>query len=130
MHLAEFTPPAAVTPAQPLPQQDRLPVREFLGTGPYSDGASLISPFEETIFLWRPEKQPIRQLYSKATTTTGTQHMPSTLSAGTSSHQQQLLPARPESQKSGQGREDMVASRSDRQEAEVVPFCNFQVYAV
>ncbi|CDJ58560.1 hypothetical protein EMWEY_00016510 [Eimeria maxima] len=128
MHLAEFSPPHAVTPAQPLPQQDRLPVREFLGTGPYSDGASLISPFEETIFLWRPEKQPIRQLYSKATTTT--QHIiPPTLSTGTS-HQQQLLPPRPEEQKSGQGREDMVASRNDRQEAEVVPFCNFQVYAV
>ncbi|CDI81601.1 NLI interacting factor-like phosphatase domain-containing protein, putative [Eimeria praecox] len=125
MHLAEFIPPPTITPAQPLPQQDRLPVREFLGTGPYSDGASLISPFEETIFLWRPEKQPIRQLYSKATTT---QHIPSTLSAGTS-HQQQLLPTRPEGQKNGQGREDM-ASRSDRQEAEVVPFCNFQVYAV
>ncbi|CDJ42404.1 NLI interacting factor-like phosphatase domain-containing protein, putative [Eimeria tenella] len=129
MHLAEFVPPPAVAPAQPLPLQDRLPVREFLGTGPYSDGASLISPFEETIFLWRPEKQPIRQLYSKAST----QHSPPTLAAG-SPHpqqqlQQQLLPLRPEGQNVGQGREEMTA-RSGRQEAEVMPFCNFQVYAV
>lgn len=127
MHLAEFSPPPVVAPAQPLPLRDRLPVREFLGTGPYSDGATLISPFEEIIFLWRPEKQPIRQLYSKSST----QYIPQAVSVDTLHHQQQLLPARPESQRMGQGGEDHdMAARSDRQDAEVMPFCNYQVYAV
>ncbi|OEH77297.1 uncharacterized protein LOC34622220 [Cyclospora cayetanensis] len=123
MHMADFTPPPAVAPAHPLPLRDRLPVREFLGTGPYSDGATLISPFEEIIFLWRPEKQPIRQLYSKASTQHNTQPH------STDAQQQQLLSARPESQRSDQGGEE-VRALNDRQEAEVMPFCNFQVYAV
>eukprot|EP00070_Physeter_catodon_P038876 XP_028345770.1 uncharacterized protein LOC114486307 [Physeter catodon] len=49
----------------PLPPQDSLPVREFLGTGPYSDGATLTSPFEEIVFIWRPDKQTVRQLYGE-----------------------------------------------------------------
>lgn len=127
MHLAEFSPPPTVVPAQPLPLRDRLPVREFLGTGPYSDGATLISPFEEIIFLWRPEKQPIRQLYSK----TVPQQAPPVVPADTSLQQPQLLTGLPENQRTDKGGERRdIPIQNDQRDGEVMPFCNYQVYAV
>ncbi|KAL8446632.1 hypothetical protein Emag_004692 [Eimeria magna] len=124
MHLAEFSPPPLAAPAQPLPSRDRLPVKEFLGTGPYSDGATLISPFEETIFLWRPEKQPIRQLYAKVAS-----QIPPAIPAD-APKQQQLLSTLQQSQQIAHEGKANEATRGDRQEAEVMPFCNYQAYAV
>ncbi|KAL8438699.1 hypothetical protein Efla_005237 [Eimeria flavescens] len=128
MHLADFAPPPVAAPAQPLPLKDRLPVKEFLGTGPYSDGATLISPFEETIFFWRPEKQPIRQLYAKIPPA-----LPQALTADSTTKQQQLLAAAiqqsQQTAQKGKGN-DMPSTRTDRQDGEVMPFCNYQAYAV
>lgn len=128
MHLVESSVPPLVAPAHPLPPKDRLPVKEFLGTGPYSDGATLISPFEEVIFLWRPEKQPIRQVYSKGFAPQVAQ----ALAPGTSQpQQQQLLLGLGDNQRNDKGGErHEVPERSDRRDAEVMPFCNYQVYAV
>ncbi|KAL8272281.1 hypothetical protein Esti_003798 [Eimeria stiedai] len=124
MHLAEFSPPPLGTPAQPLPNRDRLPVKEFLGTGPYSDGATLISPFEEIIFLWRPEKQPVRQLYAKVAS-----QIPPALPAD-APKQQQLLSTLQQSQQIAHEGKANDATRGDRQDADVMPFCNYQAYAV
>ncbi|KAL8434205.1 hypothetical protein ACSSS7_003306 [Eimeria intestinalis] len=124
MHLAEFSPPPLAAPAQPLPNRDRLPVKEFLGTGPYSDGATLISPFEETIFLWRPEKQPIRQLYAKVAP-----QIPPALPVD-APKQQQLLSTLQQSQQIAHEGKAIEATRGDRQDADVMPFCNYQAYAV
>ena len=120
MHLAEFSPPPVGTPSGPLPPKDRLPVKEFLGTGSYSDGACLISPYEEIIFLWRPDKQPIRQLCAKTYTQDNPQALPSEPSPQVSSQ--------PEGQLPGEGGEEI--SRSDREGGEVLPFCNYRVYAM
>ncbi|EPT28354.1 NLI interacting factor family phosphatase [Toxoplasma gondii ME49] len=64
VHLAQEKPTAEHEPAHPFPPPESLPVREFLSTGSYSDGATLTSPYEELLFIWRPEKQMIRQLYA------------------------------------------------------------------
>lgn len=64
VHLAQEKPVAEHEPAHPFPPPESLPVREFLSTGTYSDGATLTSPYEELLFIWRPEKQTVRQLYA------------------------------------------------------------------
>ncbi|KAL8447088.1 hypothetical protein Emed_004612 [Eimeria media] len=125
MHLAEFSPPPLAAPAQPLPSRDRLPVKEFLGTGPYSDGATLISPFEETIFLWRPEKQPVRQLYAKVAS-----QLPPAIPADAPKQQQLLSTLQQGQQIAHESSKANEPTRGDRQDAEVMPFCNYQAYAV
>ncbi|PFH35648.1 NLI interacting factor family phosphatase [Besnoitia besnoiti] len=64
VHLAQKKRIAEREPPHPFPPAESLPVREFLSTGPYSDGATLTSPYEEVLFIWRPEKQTVRQLYA------------------------------------------------------------------
>ncbi|PHJ21760.1 nli interacting factor family phosphatase [Cystoisospora suis] len=64
VHLAQEKSLPENPPAHPFPPPESVPVREFLGTGPYSDGATLTSPYEEVLFIWRPEKQTVRQLYA------------------------------------------------------------------
>lgn len=132
MHLADFTPPAVANPAVPFPPKDRLPTREFLATGPYSDGATLTSPFEDVVFIWRPEKQLFRQLYLKST-----QEPAQSRAQGGErglSHQTGGW-LRDRGTAASEGREvvsDFSNANGDgsRQDVEIAPFCNFQVYAV